>query len=401
MREALQHGDIDLVAVNLDSKDSFDTIVRITSVTPYCGIIGISSNTDPITIIKANRAGCNHIIPWPVDTQDLQEAVESFKTTRNTTTMNAKQICIIGSSGGAGTTTIACNLALEIGMLLDQQCALIDMNLGLGDVGGFFDIQNMYSVADICQEGTKVDGIMLNKAFHELPCKVSILDRPIHLRDADRVTPVGVANMLVATKQLFPYVIIDLPQSFNNVTDIVLRYTDKVLIVSQLGVSPIFNMTRIHEYLCQAGVPEDDIKIVLNRYNADFCNITLDDVEEHFNKPVFGMIPNDYERIKLSLDRGHPVITDGYNNPTQMAIHEIARKLIGEQVQNQEIPAAEQGSLSRLWKQTPQNTESENTQPEEDKITSLNPMKGSLVNDRNVAADLAKSSQLMSGRYSR
>jgi len=51
------------------------------------------------------------------------------------------------------------------------------MNLELGDVGCFFDVQTTYSIADICHEGIEADTMLLAKAFHELPCKVSFLTR--------------------------------------------------------------------------------------------------------------------------------------------------------------------------------------------------------------------------------
>lgn len=357
LKETIQHDNIDLVVVNLDSKDSLEIIERIALTAPSCAIIGISSKTDPITIIKANRAGCSQFVPWPVDTQDLQEAIERIRTARSATTTHSKVICLVGSSGGAGTTTIAGNLALEISLLADRQCALIDMNLELGDVGCFFDVQTQFSVADICREGTEADSMMLAKAFHELPCKISILTRPENLHDVEKITPEGVANMLAVAKQIYPYTVIDLPRNFNYLNDEILQRADKILIITQLGVPFIRNATRILDYLTQIGIPSINAEIVLNRCKADFANIAPEDVEEHFGKPIFGMVPNDYKRMKASLDQGHSIIAGDANNPTRQAIQEIARKLTGEQTHNnEEEPAPEQSFFSRLWKRNSQET---------------------------------------------
>ncbi|MHC4443866.1 MAG: AAA family ATPase [Planctomycetota bacterium] len=354
LKDIIQHDNIDLVAVNLDSKDSLETIERIILTAPGCAVIGISSKTDPITIIKANRAGCSQFVPWPVDEQDLQEAIERIRTARSATTIHSKVICLIGSSGGAGTTTVACNLALEIGLLVDQQCALVDMNLELGDVGCFFDVQTKFSVADICQEGTEADSMMLAKAFHELPFKVSFLARPENLHDVEKVTPEGLTNMLAVAKQVYPYTVIDLPRNFNYLNDEILHRADKVLIITQLGVPFIRNATRILDYLTQIGIPHNNVEIVLNRYEADFANIAPGDVKEHFGKPIFGMIPNDYKRMKASLDHGHPIVADDSSNPARLAIQKIAKQITGEQTQNKDVPAVEQGFFSRLWKKNPQ-----------------------------------------------
>lgn len=356
LKEIIQQDDIDLIAVNLDSKDSLEIVEHITSTAPSCAVIGISRKTDPITIIKANRAGCSQFVPWPVDTQDLQEAIERIRSARSVSTRHSKMFCLIGSSGGAGTTTIAGNLALEIGLLVNQPCALIDMNLELGDVGCFFDIQTKFSVADICCEGTEADSMMLAKAFHELPCNVSILTRPENPHDIEKVTPEGLSNMLAVAKQIYPYTVVDLPRNFNYLNDVILQHADKVLIITQLGVPFIRNATRILDYLTQIGVPSTNVEVVLNRCKADFANIAPEDIEKHFSKPIFGMIPNDYKRMKASLDHGHPIIAEDSNNPARLAIQEIARKLTGEHGHNKEEPTVEQGFFSRLWKRNPQET---------------------------------------------
>ncbi|MHC4800426.1 MAG: AAA family ATPase, partial [Planctomycetota bacterium] len=259
--------------------------------------------------------------------------------------------------GGVGTTTIACNLAMELGQLIDQHCALIDMNLTLGDVECFFDVDTMYSIADVCQEGDDTDHFKLKKAFYQLPCQVSILNRPENLKDADSIEPNKVADMLTVARQIFPYIVIDLPWSFNDTIDALLKHIDQVIIVTQLGVSCIRNADRIYEHLCQAGVTEDNIEIVLNRCQADFANLTPKDIENHFNKPVFGMIPNDYQQIKLSWDKGQPLIADDTDSPIRAAIHEMACKITGHPGQIQKSSAAKQGWFGRIWKRIPKETQ--------------------------------------------
>jgi len=236
--------------------------------------------------------------------------------------------------------------------LVNRECAVVDLNLELGDVGCIFDSQPIYSVADLCKEGVTLDRSMLERGFHKLPCNVSILVRPHRVEEAYEVTPEGVLNMLNEARTLYPFVVVDLPRTFTQATAAALTDADRVLIVTQLGVSPIRNATRVHDWLKQMGTPETSIGIVINRGTSSMGHITLKDVEDHFGQPVFANIPNDYRSVQASLDIGYTAIKDGSNNPVQAAIREMGRKiakdLLAEESEQEE--QQHQTLFKRLWR---------------------------------------------------
>ena len=351
LREWVRHGQVDIVAVNLDGDQeaALTVVENIGRTGQRCGIIGISSNLDPNFIIRAMRAGCSQFVCWPVDQGDLESAVERIRATRAVAVQAAKRVCVIGSSGGAGATTIACNLAMELGHLTHRHCALVDMNLEFGDVNCAFDCKPKFSVADICREQVDLDRHMVEKAMHELPCNVSILARPESLSDAHSVTPDGVTRALQALAELYPFTVIDLPRAYSFLSAAALRNAERVLIVTQLGVPFIRNATRIYECLLQMDTDEDRIEIVLNRCKANFERITPEEVESHFGRPVFALVPNDYRRVQTALDFGHPIVADAPNSPARVAIQEMARRIAGEDL-DEGLSAAASGLFGKFWK---------------------------------------------------
>ncbi|MHC4800331.1 MAG: response regulator, partial [Planctomycetota bacterium] len=110
LKDAIKHLDIDLIAVNLDGEDGLNIVKQITLTSPNRSIVGISSKINPRAIINAMRAGCGQFVSWPVDPIDLQEAIDQVRFAYMATMMKSKIICMVGASGGVGTTTIACNL---------------------------------------------------------------------------------------------------------------------------------------------------------------------------------------------------------------------------------------------------------------------------------------------------
>lgn len=326
----LIRGTADAVAVNLDGPTALETVERIARLPSECSVIGISSATDASFIIRAMRAGCAQFVCYPIDQNDLQTALERIRPARRKKTHTSKRICVIGSSGGAGATTVACNLAIELAQLTDRRTALVDLNLEYGDVCCAFDCHPKYTIGDICTQDSELDHETINAALVELPCNVSVLGRPERIEDAREVTPEAVELMLRLLSEQFSHVLVDLPRGFGFLSAVAGTRADAVLIVAQLVVPFIRNATRIYQTLSQMGADEDRIQLILNRSNADYERITVKDVEQHFRRPIFGIIPNDYQFVSASLDLGHPLGADAPASRARSAIQEIARKLAPE-----------------------------------------------------------------------
>ena len=297
--------------------------------------------------------GGSQFVTWPVDEEDLKTAVSRIRATKRVAAHSSKRVCVIGASGGVGATTIACNLAMELGHLTDRQVALVDMNLEFGDVACAFDCAPTYSIADVCRDGVDVDHMMLEKALHALPSNVSIMSRPDRVEDAREIAPENVQAMMKLLGDMHPYVVVDLPRTFSFLSAAAVSEAERLLIVTQLSVPCIRNATRIYQCLAQMNADEDRIEVVLNRCNANFERITPDEVEAHFKRPVFAMVPNDYRRIQTSLDLGQPVMHDSPNGPAKLAIQEMARKLSGDHGGDELTPAASSGLWNKIWGRGP------------------------------------------------
>ncbi|MCP4245685.1 MAG: MinD/ParA family protein [bacterium] len=351
LSDAIKTGKVDLVVANLepDLGEALLVVQQITRVNPGIGVVGISQSKDPQAIIAAMRAGCSQFVCAPVEPDDLESAVDRIQATRKTVVHTSRRICLVGSSGGVGVTTLACNLAMELTHLTDRPSALIDLNLEFGDVACAFDCKPAYSVADLCSDDTEIDRTMVEAAMHVLPCNVHLLPRPERIESAHQVAPEGVTRLLDTLATIYPNVVIDLPRGMSFFSAAAVDQVDLILIVAQLSVSAIRNATRIYELLLQMNADPEKIEIVLNRCKADFEKINPDDVESHFRKPIFAMIPNDYRRVRASQDFGQPILVESPNSPARMAISELAKKITTELHDEEASPSPRKGLFGRLW----------------------------------------------------
>lgn len=355
LREWVRNAEPDLVAVYLDdaAAEGQHVVERLAQFAPSTPVLGVSGKSDPAFIIAAMRAGCSQFVPWPIDTADLGNAIERIRASKKTTIHTSKRICVIGSSGGVGATAIACNLAIEFGGMTGRPTALVDLNLEFGDVGCAFDCAPKYTLSDVCRDDVEIDPHMLEAAIHELPCHVALMVRPEDIEQARDISPEGVQRMLRVMADLYPFVVVDLPRAFSFFSAAAVADADKVLVVTQLSVASIRNATRILKLLRQMGAADENVALVVNRYKASYERISQEEVEAHFNRPVFALVPNDYRRMQSSMDLGQPMMHDAPNSPARVAIHEMAKKIAGNVPEKEPAPAPSHGGLfGKLWKRS-------------------------------------------------
>jgi pilus assembly protein CpaE len=344
LQAALKARPVDVVVIDLEGQQdsNFTCVRRVAEVAPGCFVLGVSRMRDGDTILAAMRAGCHQFVPAPIDLSDLSAALAHVKPVATAESL-ATCVAVMGASGGAGSTTIACNLSLELAHLSGRRCALVDMDLYFGDVGCAFDATPLHTIADVCHPGIQLDEVVLERAFHALPGNVALLARPENLRDLEHIYPDEVEKIFKTLARMAGYVVMDVPRYFNPLVIAALGAANRVLIVTQLAVPFLRNASRIMQFLVSMGAQQDKIGFVLNRANASFERLTIDDAQKHLGRPLFGVVPNDYRRVRASHDLGHPLMLEAPNSSTRQAIEAIARKLAGEHSGEAESGDAEDG----------------------------------------------------------
>lgn len=322
---------VDTVVLHLDPTElanSFLLTQQVRELAPAIRIVGACGDHSPETIIHAMRAGCSQFVRMPADIEDLRAAVES---TRRADSPPGQQVChrvcVMAASGGAGATTIASNIALELAGLTRNRVALIDMNAEFADVACYFDAETRCGISDVCKPDVDIDATLVQSALTHMDSGVSLLSKPAQPGEHE-VDARQVERLFDVLSQNYNFVIADLPRSFTPPVLAVLGGAERVVLVAQLAVPFLRNARRILDHLLHMGANKDHIEIVINRSNASYEMITFKEVADHFGKPVFGDVPNDYKRLTSVRDLGSSLAHDAPNSPARLGMHRLAQRLL-------------------------------------------------------------------------
>lgn len=351
----LQQSDINIIFFHLDPDPAAvcEVIEQVSTCSPEVAMIAISGNSTPQAILAPMRAGCDQFVCKPIDPADLSSAVARIASKRLTSEHTSRCICVTGAAGGVGATSIAANLALELGSITGKPCALVDMDFQFGDLAVNFDCAPQFTFFDLATAGAGLDESILLRSLTELPGNVSLLARPSDIQQCDSIGPETIHRVVELLGRCFTNIVIDVPTGLTASNMAAFSQADHVLIVCQLIVPAIRNTKRFHDALIQEGVPEGHIGVIVNRGDASGGRVTMKDIEDILKKPPFASVPNDYAFVARSLDFGQPIAAVEKQNPVRSAIRNIAQRVLGDADESANMTRPRKGFLGRLLSKAP------------------------------------------------
>lgn len=296
------------ISENLDL--ALEIIEKILQKNKNCKIAVTSYETSADLIIRAMRAGAREFINKPIIKNDLVASVEKLKESvviGSSEPQECKIFSIFSNKGGIGKTSIATNLAYNIAEITKEKVALIDLNLQMGDVTTFLDLNPSFDIAYVANNLDRVDESFLLSTLEKYKdTSLYVLADPPYLEQSEEITADQISAILNALKTTFSYIIIDTSSNFDGKTISALDCSDSILLASIVNLPSIRNVQRCLDLFQRLEYTKDKIKIIVNRYMDD-DEIKIEDVEDVLNHNVFWKIPNSYFTIISAINKGLPI----------------------------------------------------------------------------------------------
>jgi pilus assembly protein CpaE len=339
---------LDLVIVDTrgDPSSAMSTIERMRAASPNAGIFVVALQADPDLILQSMRAGANEFFTWPPPEETFHGAIRRTAARRETTQgakPPATTLVFFGAKGGAGTTTLAVNCAVELARLSKRSTIIIDLKPGLGEVALFLGIRQRYSLLDALDNLHRLDREFLKELVVKHKSGLDILggsdnfDRP----GAADAGPLEEVFRLLARQ--YDYILIDAGSQINSVAVAALYTADTMFLVANPDVPSVRNAQRLLDRVRQLGACGERVRVLLNRA-AEPYPIPPKQIEGALGHPIHHTFASDYKTVSTALNSGVPLALTG-NSEIAEQFDTFTRRIMGTEAA---APAAQGGKRNRL-----------------------------------------------------
>jgi pilus assembly protein CpaE len=175
-------------------------------------------------------------------------------------------IAICGAQGGAGATSIAVNLALQLADTTRAKVALLDLHLQNGEGAVMLGVQPGPGLRMALEDPMRADTLFLERAAIDVNERVKLIAAIEDLDAELEITEAGVRHVLGLLRQRFNFIIVDVPVPLSPAIKSVISLSRHVLVLLEAEVTGLRNAVALREAVTTiAG--KNRVFTVLNRSN--------------------------------------------------------------------------------------------------------------------------------------
>ena len=297
----------DVVVLDLDSDpDLVLELVEETGANEPAAIMVFSEKNDPKLAIRLMRAGTREVLQLPFERGVVAQALARVtaapgERARETEKSRGQKApgglhVFLGSKGGSGVTTVACNVAIALAQRPEHRILLIDLALPIGDCALCLGISAGYSTEDALRNSDRLDASLLHNLLVKHRSGVFVLAAPTKVPDIE-ISEGAINKLIAVARQEFDYVIVDVGSRIDVAAKVLFEDASTIYLVTQTGISDLRNSNRLISQFFAGG--SENLEIVINRFESRFLEPANEDViTKALGRPVRWMIPDDQDAAR-------------------------------------------------------------------------------------------------------
>lgn len=311
----------DVVVFATDGSD--DDIAVLQSLTAGADkkAVFIAIAGDDVSLARARRlidAGAVEVVPSGMETGLMSvlraEATPPAELAPVETRDAGTVISVVQTRGGAGSTTVACNLAVALAKARRRGMArgtaprvvVLDLDIQFGNAGVFLDVEDNGALVDLMSQATTPGARAILAAAQPTAHGVDVVTTPLMFVPPSAMTPDRAAAIVAAFAAAYDYVVVDLPRAAVDWIEPVIARTDRLVLVSDLSVPCIRQAKRLTDLFheTQVALPT---ALVMNRERKPlFRSEAQREAERLLGLPVAAWLPDNRAEERRSVDLGVP-----------------------------------------------------------------------------------------------
>lgn len=304
-----------IVDLASDPEGALKVMEKVKQAAPDLYIIASNYHADGETVIASLRAGANDFLVQPLKRIEFRDAMARLERAPRRTSVTVSRLgkvySFLGVKGGVGATTLAVNFA---GVLAQrkQTVVLLDLDFTANDCAMQTGTSPQHSLTEVGENLSRMDQALFEGFVTRDPLGFFLVGPPDQVEQRPVFTePMfrEFANFLV---EKYESVVVDAGRWLSDeVALAALQSSSTVFVVLTQDLPAIRNAQRYIAALMRLGFNQDQLKIVVNRYQKKpGPNLaTVEQIQQTLNQQVFYGIPASAAAM-AAVNKGRPFVAD-------------------------------------------------------------------------------------------
>ena len=314
--------DLAIVDIRSGTLASIEALERLRASWPQGSIFAVAASSEPDQILRAMRAGANEYLVWSFEEAGAA-LTDSFQTALKRTldrqrpakdsTRSGVTLSFFGAKGGAGTTTLAVNTAIDIARLSKRPTLIVDLHQFVGEVALFLGVRPRFTLIDALDNLHRMDTEFMRELVVKHKSGLDILAGGDQIDRPGPHDAAGVEQLLQQLGRSYDFIIIDAGVVTGGVADVAVFAADTIYLVANPDIASVRNAHRIVDRFEQLGAGKDRLRVLLNRM-SDQNQIGPKQIEATLGHSLHMMFPSDYGVVSAAMNSGVPLALTNHSD---------------------------------------------------------------------------------------
>lgn len=304
---------VDLAA---DTEGAMKALERVRQASPDLYIIASHYQADPEITIACMRAGAQEFLLQPLKRTEFRDAMTRFEQSARHSRSSGPKLgriyTFLGSKGGVGTTTLAVNFA-GVAAQDHSNTVLLDLDMRANDVALQLGAHPQYTLLEVAENLSRMDQALFEGFVTRDPLGFYLVGPPDNLEHRGFFSDYQFKEFATFLVEKYEAIVVDGGVNIND--DVVMasmQISASIFLVLTQELASIRNAQRYVSFLMHMGITQDQIKLVVNRYNKRTNSnlATREQIQSTLNQPIFFGVPEGAATLLGAINKGRPVVAD-------------------------------------------------------------------------------------------
>ena len=292
--------------------------------------------------------GVTEYLVAPVDPISIVALVARLYQKTDATKLG-RRLAFIGAKGGAGSSTIAHNVAATIARVYASNVILADMDLPFGSADLDLGTGQARGIVEALEDASRLDDVLLERLLTKCGEHLSVLTAPASLSQSHDLVENAFEPLLDIAQATVPFVVLDMPHVWTSWVKKTLIAADEVVITAVPDLTNLRNAKNLIDFLRQARPNDGPPKLVINQVGVPKrSEITPDKFAAALQTDPIACIPFAPQTFSTAANEGRVITDMSGKSAAGKAFAAIAQVISGRG----RVKGTHQGrfAFARLWR---------------------------------------------------